>query len=123
MTRPSSTAQWPPGLWPPPHRDLQVVLPGERHRGGDVVGVDAAGDHTRAAIDQQVEAEARLVVLGVARREHVALQGFPERLHICIYRRSEPSVIIGMRSNLGIDGEKGRDADGVGCGAGAARRR
>ena len=49
-----------------PHRDLQVVLPAEGQRGGDVIGVDAAGDHRRAAVDQQVEAEPGPLVLGVA---------------------------------------------------------
>ena len=58
-----------------PHRDLEPVLLREGERRGDVVGIDAAGDHGRAAVDQQVEGEPRLLVLGVALGQDVAVKG------------------------------------------------
>ena len=63
---------------PAPDRDLEAPgLPeAERHR--HVVGVDAAGDRRRAAIDQQVEAEACPLVLAVAFDQHFAHKGITE---------------------------------------------
>src|SRR4029077_15363339 len=61
-----------------PHRHLWAVLLAERRGRRPVVGVDAARDRGGLPDDQQVEAKAGLVVLGVAWYEDVALQGLSE---------------------------------------------
>ena len=61
-----------------PDRDLETsgLAEGEGRR--NVVPVDAAGDRRRAPIDQQVETEARPLVLAVAFDQHVARQRITE---------------------------------------------
>jgi hypothetical protein len=57
-----------------PHCDLEAVGLAERKRRRDVVDTNAAGDRGRPPIDQQVEAEARPLVLAVSFNEHVPRQ-------------------------------------------------
>ena len=61
-----------------PDRDLEPTRLSERKRRRHVVCVDAAGNRRRAAIDQQVEAEASPLVFAVAFDQHVARQGITE---------------------------------------------
>ena len=62
----------------PPDRCAWREGEGRRH----VVGVDTARDHRRPAVDQQVEAAARPLVLAVGRLENVALQRFLQLFHV-----------------------------------------
>jgi hypothetical protein len=61
-----------------PDRDLKTMRLPEAERLRHVVRVDAAGNRRRAAIDQQVEAEACPLVFAVAFDQHVARQGITE---------------------------------------------
>ena len=69
------------------HCDVEAVGPAERKRRRHVVDVDAAGDHGRSPIDQQVEAEARPLVLAVAFNEHVPRQRITELVDSLSHRK------------------------------------
>jgi hypothetical protein len=70
-----------------PDRDLETSGLAERKRCRHVVPVDAAGDRRRAPIDQQIEAEARPLVLAVAFDQHVACQRNTELVQRLSHRR------------------------------------
>jgi hypothetical protein len=57
-----------------PDGDLETPRLAEGEGRRQVVDVDAAGDRGRSSIDQQVEAEARPLVLAVAHDQHIAGQ-------------------------------------------------
>ena len=59
-------------------RDLEIVGLGEGECRRHILRVDAARDRSRPAVDQQVEAESRPLVLAVGRRQHVAGQRVAE---------------------------------------------
>ena len=61
-----------------PDRDLETSGLSEGEGRRNIALVDAAGDRRRAPIDQQVEAEARPLVLAVAFDQHVARQRITE---------------------------------------------
>ena len=58
--------------------DLQIVLLGESQCRGDIAGICAPRDRRGAAVDQQVEAEPRPLVLGVGGPQHVAMERIAE---------------------------------------------
>ena len=65
-----------------PDRHLEVVGLGEGERRRHILRVDTARDRSRVAVDQQVEAGARPLVLAVPRIEKVPLQGFLQLFHV-----------------------------------------
>jgi hypothetical protein len=66
--------------------DLQIVLLGERQGRRDVAGIRAPYDRRRPTVDQQVEAEARSLILGVGGRQHVAGERIAERSEVPDHR-------------------------------------
>jgi hypothetical protein len=66
--------------------DLQIVLLGEGQGRRDVAGICAARDRRRPTVDQEVEAEARTLILGVGGRQHVAGERIAERSEVPDHR-------------------------------------
>ena len=60
------------------HRDLESMRLAEGQRHGHILGVHAAGDRRRPPVDQEVEAEARSLVLAIGRCQNVAGQRVAE---------------------------------------------
>jgi hypothetical protein len=56
------------------HPDLKIVLAGEPDRRDHVVGARTAGDHPRTPVDHGIPDRARLVISGVARHQHPAIE-------------------------------------------------
>jgi hypothetical protein len=69
-----------------PDGDLEALGLAEGKRRRHVVDVDAAGDRSRPPIDQQVETEARPLVLTVAFDEHVARKRITQLIHSLRHR-------------------------------------
>jgi len=69
-----------------PDRDLEISVLSEGEGRRNIAPVDAAGDRRRAPIDQQVEAEARPLVLAVAFDQHVARQRITELIQRLSHR-------------------------------------
>jgi hypothetical protein len=65
----------------PPQRtpDLEVVRASEAHRGRHVGGASAARDQLRAPVDHGIPDLTRLVVAGVSRQQHPALERIGQR--------------------------------------------
>jgi hypothetical protein len=66
--------------------DLQIVLLGEGQGRRDVAGIRAPHDRRRPTVDQQVEAEARLLIRGVGGRQHVAGERSAEQSEVPDHR-------------------------------------
>ena len=63
-------------------RDEQLVLAGEPHRLGDVVGAGAAGDQRRATIDRPVPDPAGIVVALFTRAQESAAKARPKPIEL-----------------------------------------
>ena len=95
---------------------LQPALAGERDRVRHVVGVGRAHDQRGTAVDRAEEDRARLVVVGVVRADHAALEfvgKLGRREHVpqgCSPRSASPVRVPVLIRVVGVDEQRRRQA-------------